>query len=167
MTDSYPQSRSERIRFERREEAKKLVLKMAQQARLEICILGQNIDQVLFDNESFIEFVSQLARRNSRTRVRVLVHDTMHNVQNDHRLIALAQKLTSSIYIHNTARQHRTLQKTQLLIDDFAYLICPRSTQYQGSAALYDRLEVRQLKQEFNDMWDQSSTDISIRHLSL
>jgi len=168
MTHSlYPQSKSEHIRFEGRDEAKALVLEMAQQAKHQICILGREIDPVLFNQQAFIDSVSALARRSPRTEIRILVHNTISNVQNDHQLIPLAQHLSSSIHIHNTATQHHDLQKTVLLIDDFAYLSCPRSTQYQGSACLYDRLVVRQFQHEFDELWQQSSPDVTIRRLHI
>lgn len=164
---SYPQSKSERLRFEGRDEAKSIALLMAQQAKYQICILGCTIDHALFDNPEFVDCVSTLARRQPRSEIRILVHDTRINVQNDHRLIRLAQQLTSSIHIHNTAKQHRDIQRTQLLVDDFGYLTCPRATQYDGYACLYDRLEVRQLQQTFNELWQQSSPDITVRRLDL
>jgi len=168
MTNSsYPQSKSEHLRFEGRDEAKALVLEMAQQAKHQICILGREIDHALFNQQAFIDCVSALARRSPRTEVRILVHDTINNVQNDHHLIPLAQHLSSSIHIHNTAAQHHDLQKTLLLVDDFAYLSCPRATQYEGSACLYDRMTVRELQHEFNELWQQSSPDVTIRRLQI
>lgn len=168
MSDTpYPQSKSERLRFEGRDEAKALVLEMAQQAKRQICIFGRDIDSILFDNPEFIDCIQNLALQSSRTEIKILVHDTLVNVQRDHRLIPLAQHLTSSIHIHTTAKQHRDSQQTLLLVDDFAYLKCPRATVYDGFACLYDRLEVRQLQKTFDDMWGQSSPDIGIRRLSL
>ena len=53
------------------------------------------------------------------------------------------------------------------VIDDFAYLVCPRAKIYECSACLYDRSEVRQLQKEFDDQWQQSTPDVSIRRLHL
>jgi len=166
-THPYPQSKSERIRFEGRDEARQLVLQMALEAKRQICIYGRDIDAILFDRPEFIDCVSELARRSPRTEIKILVHDTLANVQNDHRLIPLAQHLSSSIHIHNTAKQHRDFQQTTLLVDDFANLVCPRARVYDGSACLYDRLETRQLQKKFDEQWQQSTPDISIRRLHL
>ena len=166
-THPYPQSKSERIRFEGRDEARALVLDIAQQAKRQICIFGRDIDAILFDNPEFINYLQKLALRSARTEIRILVHNTLVNVQRDHRLIPLAQHLTSTIHIHTTAKQHRDAQQTLLLVDDFAYLNCPRATVYDGFACLYDRLEVRQLQKTFDDMWSQSSSDVGIRRLNL
>jgi len=166
-THPYPQSQSERLRFEGRDEARALVLEIAQQAKRQICIYGRDIDSILFDNPEFIDCVQSLALRSTRTEIKILVHDTSVNVQRDHRLIPLAQHLTSSIHIHNTAKQHRDSQQTLLLVDDFAYLNCPRATVYDGFACLYDRLEVRQLQKTFDEQWSQSSPDVGMRRLNL
>ncbi len=166
-THPYPQSKTELIRFEGRNEARELVLQMALQAKRQICIYGRDIDAILFDRTDFIDCLSELARRSPRTEVKVLVHDTLSNVQNDHQLIPLAQHLSSSVHVHNTAKQHRDFQQTMLLVDDFAYLICPLATVYDGSACLYDRLEVRQLQKKFDEQWAQSTPDVSIRRLHL
>jgi len=166
-THPYPQSKSERICFEGRDEARALVLDIAQQAKRQICIFGRDIDAILFDNPEFINYLQELALRSARTEIRILVHNTLVNVQRDHRLIPLAQHLTSTIHIHTTAKQHRDAQQTLLLVDDFAYLNCPRATVYDGFACLYDRLEVRQLQKTFDDMWSQSSSDVGIRRLNL
>jgi len=163
----YPQSKSERIRFEGRDEARALVLEIAQQAQRQICIYGRDIDSILFDNPEFIDCVRNLALKSTRTEIKILVHDSSVNVQRDHRLLPLAQHLTSSIHIHNTAMQHRDSQQTLLLVDDFAYLNCPRATVYDGFACLYDRLEVRQLQKTFDELWSQSSPDVGMRRLNL
>lgn len=163
----YPQSKSDAIRFEGRVEAKALVLQIAQQAKKQICIFGKDIDTVLFNQAELIHIISDLARQGHNTKIKILVHDTATNVQFDHRLIPLAQHLTSSIFIHNTAKQHRQAQNTQILVDDFAYLNCPHTTVYSGYACLYDRLELRKLQKIFNEQWEQSSPDINIRRLNL
>ena len=158
---------SERIRFDGREEAIALVIDLVQQAKHRICILGRNIDPVLFDNSEFIECASRLARRSPRSEVRIIAQNTKANIQQGHRLITLAQKLSSNIHIRNPEKQEQTIQNTLLLVDDFAYLVCPRATQYNGYANHYDRLEVRELYTDFNDLWNHSKEDRSVRRLSI
>ncbi|MDQ7073162.1 MAG: hypothetical protein Q9N32_06395 [Gammaproteobacteria bacterium] len=123
---------SERIRFDGREEAISLVIELAQQAKHRLCILGRNIDPVLFDNSEFIECASRLARRSPRSEIRIIAQNTKANMQQGHRLIGLAQQLSSDIHIRNPEDQQQIIQHTWFLVDDFAYLICPRSTQYTG-----------------------------------
>ncbi len=167
MISSDQQSNSERIRFEGRQDATKLVLELALQAKKQICILGQDIDPVLFDTQGFVECISALARKSRSTQIRIIAHNTRINLQNGHRVIELARRLSSSIYIRNTDKQHRDLQQTLLIIDDFAYLICPRATRYDGSANEYDRFTVREYQAQFDKLWDLATPDINIRELPI
>jgi len=168
MTDTNHQnSTDKRLLFDGREQAAQLVLSLAQKAHRQICILGSNIDHALFDQQEFVTCVSDLARRSPKTEIKIIVHDTSLNMQHDHRLIELSQRLTSSIHIRNTARQHRDLQQTLLLVDDFGYLLCPRSTRYEGRCHFNDRLETRNLQALFDDVWQSGSPDSSLRRLSV
>ncbi|MBL1319801.1 MAG: hypothetical protein COA63_001895 [Methylophaga sp.] len=159
--------KSERIRFDGRDEAISLVIELAQQAKHRMCILGRNIDHVLFDNSEFIECASRLARRSPRSEIQIIAQSTKSNMQQGHRLITLAQQLSSNIHIRNPEKQEQTIQHTLLLVDDFAYLTCPRSTQYDGYANHYDRLEVRELYTQFNDLWNHSKADRGVRRLTI
>lgn len=161
------QHKSERIRFDGREEAISLVVKLVEQAKHRICILGRNIDPVLFDNSEFIECASRLARKSPRSEIRIIAQNTKVNMQQGHRLITLAQQLSSNIHIRNPEKQEQTIQQTLLIVDDFAYLTCPRSTQYNGYANYYDRLEVRELYTQFNDLWNHSKADRTVRRLTI
>ena len=159
--------KSDRIRFDGREEAIPLVIELANQAKHRLCILGRNIDPVLFDNSDFIDSASRLARRSPRSEIRIIAQSTKMNMQQGHRLIELAQHLSSDIHIRNPEKQEQTIQQTLLLVDDFAYLICPRATQYSGFANQYDRLEVRELSMQFNDLWQHSKADRAVRRLTI
>lgn len=155
------------IRFEGRDEAIPLVLSLAQRAKRQICILGPNIDATLFDTLEFVECLKQLALSSPRAEIKIIAQATKINVQRGHRIIPLAQHLTSSIHLHKPDSQHSKIQNILLLIDDFAYLKCPRATYYEGTACFYDRLEVQKLQSQFNDIWDHGTADLSIRRLHL
>ncbi len=167
MSDVLAPDTTKRIPFSGREEAKSLVQTMAEQAKIQICIQGINIDPFLFDSVSFLDSVKRLVLRSRHTTVRILVHDTRINIQHDHRLIALAQQFSSSIFIHNSAKMHRDSQHTLLLVDDHAYLHCPRATQYEGTAHFYDRKAVRDWQHQFDLCWEHSEVDSSVRRLHL
>ena len=154
-----------RILFDGREQAKELILSLAKNAHRQICILGRNIDQTLFDNTDFINYASELARRSPTTEIKIIVRETLSNVQHGHRLIPLAQRLTSSVHVRNTAKQHHNLQQTLLIIDDYGYLICPLYSRYEGRCSFDDRLETRNLQHLFDQVWDAGTPDLTIRRL--
>jgi len=168
MTDSLDlQDDTALIRFEGRDEAIPLVLTLAQRAKRQICIIGPNIDTTLFDTAEFVECLKTLALSSPRAEIKIIVQTTKINVQRGHRVIPLAQHLTSSIHIRKPDSQHSDIQNILVLVDDFAYLKCPRASYYEGTACFYDRLEVQRLQSQFDNIWDHSTADLSIRRLHL
>ncbi|KKN53655.1 hypothetical protein LCGC14_0600420, partial [marine sediment metagenome] len=132
-----------------------------------ICIMGPNIDATLFDTPEFVECLKNLAISSSRAEIKIIVKNTKANVQQGHRVIPLAQHLTSSIHVRTPDSQHSDIQNILILIDDFAYLKCPRASYYEGSACFYDRLTVQRLQSQFDDIWAHATADMSIRRLHL
>ncbi|RKZ87929.1 MAG: hypothetical protein DRQ39_03330 [Gammaproteobacteria bacterium] len=168
MTDSFSTDNSNQvIHFDSREHVRELALELAQQARREICFFGNTIDHVLFDDVSFIDCLSEFARRNNKTAVKFLIHSSQTNIQTGHRIIPLAQRLTSSIDIRTTAKQHQNLVQMFMLVDTNGYLYCQNYQRYQGRACFYDPAQVRSLKHTFDDMWNHSLLDSSMRRLHL
>ncbi|NQZ54071.1 MAG: hypothetical protein HRT93_07445 [Piscirickettsiaceae bacterium] len=168
MNDDHSTEQSNQlIQFDGREQAKSLALQLTQQAQREICFFGNNLDPILFDNIEFVDCISEFARRSDKTTVKFLVHSTQANIQNGHRLLPLIQRLTSSINLHITAKQHQGLTQMFMLVDNIAYFYYPNSLRYQGRACFYDPSDVRDLKKTFSSMWDQSSRDIMTRRLNI
>lgn len=155
------------IHFDDREQATTLSLQLVQQARREICFFGSNIDAVLFDHAEMLDCLSEFARSSERTQVKFVVHSTKKNVQNSHGILPLVQRLSSSIHVHISDRQHHELTQMFLIIDDDAYLFCKNNEIYSGRASLNDRQEVHALKQSFNDIWNHSVNDLNTRRLHI
>tara|TARA_R110001583_G_scaffold785_9_gene7331 strand:+ start:2796 stop:3302 length:507 start_codon:yes stop_codon:yes gene_type:complete len=155
------------IRFEGRDEAIPLALSLTQRAKRQICIIGPTIDSTLFDTPEFVECLKKLALSSSKSEIKIIAQKTKTNVQRGHRLIPLAQHLTSSIHVRTPDNQHLDIQNILVLIDDFAYLKCPRANYYSGTACFYDRLEVQRLQSQFDDNWTRGTADMSIRRLHL
>lgn len=160
-------SKIEGLRFEGREQARDIALDLVLLAKRQVCIFGQDIDQVLFDTAEFVDCISALAKKSHQVQIKIIAHSTQANIQNGHRLIELKRRLSSSIHIRKTDREHRDLQQTLLLIDDFAYLLCPRASRYEGTTSHYDRLEVREQQTLFNKLWDLATPDLNVRELRI
>lgn len=168
MTDTIPTDDDNKlITFDSREQAARLALELIEQARQEICIFGPLIDPVLFDNDAVIDKLSEFGRRSPRTRIRIVVLATQKNVVNSHRLLPLAQKLTSTIKIHIAADKHQDLRQQFMLIDGKAYLYCPVADRYQGRVENHAPAAVKEMQQEFEELWNHSKPDINTRRLNL
>jgi hypothetical protein len=155
------------IQFDSREQARELTLSLVQQAKRQVCFFGASLDPVLFDNINFVANLSEFVRRSDRTVAKFVVHDTQQNAANGHRLLPLAQQLTSSILIRTSCQQHQDLKPYFMLVDDKAYLYGQYASRYQGRVHFDDMAETRQLQQLFNTIWDQSHSDVQSRRLHL
>jgi hypothetical protein len=155
------------VTFDSREQAGQLALALIEQARQEICFFGPIIDPVLLGSDTAVAKLSEFVRRSSRTFLRIVVHDTRKNVIDSHRLLPLAQKLTSSIKIQIAGRKHQDLRQQFMLIDGKAYLYCPVADYYQGRVERYAPAKVKVMQQDFEDIWNHSKPDINVRWLNL
>lgn len=157
----------EMVAFDSRDHAAQITSELIDLARQEICIFGPIIDPVLFDNEVTIAKLSEFARRSQRTRLRIVVHDTRKNVIDSHRLLPLAQRLTSHIQIHITHQKHQDQRHQFMLIDGKAYLYCPNAERYQGRAEKDAAGTVRDFQQQFEELWSHSRPDVNTRRLNI
>lgn len=155
------------VAFDSRDQAAQLALDLIKQAKHEICFFGPLIDPVLLDNDEVIAELSEFARRSARTKVRLVVFDTRKNIAQSHRLIPLAQKLTSKIEIHIASRKHQELRNMFMLIDTNAYLYCPNAERYMGRASSHAPADVRDMQQSFDEIWNHSKQDINTRRLHI
>jgi hypothetical protein len=166
MTDTIPTDNTV-MTFDSRDQAVLLAEQLIDSARHEICFFGPIIDPVLLDNDAVISKLSEFARRSQHTRLRLVVHDTQKNVIDSHRLLPLAQRLTSHIQIHLSHPKYQDQRSLFLLVDQQAYLYCPNGERYQGRADLQPSAYARELQKQFEEFWSHSRPDTNSRRLHI
>ena len=166
MTETSPTD-DNTITFDSRDQAALLAQELIDLASQEICIFGPIIDHVLYDDASLVNKLSEFVRRSPRRRIRILVNDTRKNVVDSHRILPLAQKLTSSIEIHINHQKYQDMHQQFLLVDSRAYLFCPNAERYQGRASKDSPAAVRDMKLQFEEYWSHSRPDPNSRRLHL
>ncbi|MDT8310337.1 MAG: hypothetical protein RQ732_02715 [Methylophaga sp.] len=140
---------------------------LIQQAKREICFFAPSLDKHLLDNEEALTAISAFARDSRFSKVRLLVHSSRDAVNQSHRLLPLAQRLSSHIEIHECAREDHDQVYLCLLVDDFATLFCSDPLRYQGYMAAADRAQNLQLRQHFEVIWARSHPDPQSRRLHI
>lgn len=148
-------------------ENREAVISLARQARFSLNIFTQDLDPPVFDNAEFERCVFDLARKHNSADIRILTKDSSRAVQQGHCLIRLAQQLTSSVFIHNPAREHRNEISTFIVVDGIGMLHRPRSTSNNYEAVVNFKAPQRagELEEFFNEMWERSTPDSQIRRL--
>ena len=148
-------------------ENRKAVIALAEQARATLNLFTRDLDPRVFDNTDFERCLFNLVKKHRSTRIRILVADSSTAVNRGHCLIRLAQKLTSSVFIHNPAREHRSELSTFMIVDSIGLLHRPRTTSNNYDAIVNYKAPLRagELEDYFNEMWERSTPDSQIRRL--
>ena len=89
--------------------------------------------------------------------IRLLLHDPESALRGDHRLISLAQRLSSAFQIRVPVDEVDLAWCSACLLNDAGgYLFLPQAERPQGRAARTDRASAAPLQQHFDEVWDRS-----------
>ena len=155
-------------RFAGRDELREQVLTLCRQARREVLILSHQLDPYSYNRIEVYEALKQLALRSPKASVRILLQDNEPVRRSGHRLLELAQRLSSRVLIHRPhLQEHRDLAENLLVVDETGYLRQPIHSRPEGSAACNQRGRARELAHQFETIWQQSEPDSLLRRLSI
>lgn len=136
-------------------------------AKRELVLFSRDLEPLLYDRQEFISVVQALAVRSRMSRIRVVSVDPGPSVRAGHRLVALAQRFSSSMEVRRASKDHAELVDTFLVADDQALLYRPLVTRYEGYADVHGPLEARQKLRVFEDIWQQGEPDPEFRRLGI
>lgn len=144
-------------------------LLLASQARYSMNIFTQDLDDAVYNNDEFVNHVFNFAKRHPSAQLRIIVHDSRKAVKNGHRLIRLAQTLTSSILIKNPAEMHQDDNSAFMTVDGVGllYRVHGDNRNYEGAANFMSALRVKNLADFFDKSWGHGTRDQKIRRLCI
>ncbi|MEO8803087.1 MAG: GNAT family N-acetyltransferase [Rudaea sp.] len=153
---------------ETRDQAQAETLRLINDAKRELCIYSRALDPDILDNEDVLEALKQLGIRNRGANVRFVVQEPRKPAQYGHRLIALAQRLTS-VFSFRTPVEDNDLQYPSafLLNDTGGYYFRVLGNRYEGEAVNYAPGRHAQLRDYFDQVWERSEPSDELRQLSL
>lgn len=158
---------SSEIEFSSAEENRALALSLAQQAKREILIASYDFDNRIYSNQAFVDALSAFVRSHRNAHVEILVWHPTTAVKQGHRLIDLAQRLSSSIKIHEPDKVHAEFIESYMVVDGSAYFRRPLADRSDGVGSLHAPLTARDLKEQFHVMWEHSTPSSEFRRLRI
>lgn len=158
---------SAEINIDSVEENRNAAFSLAKQARRRINIFTQDMDAPLYDNEEFEHHLFKLALRHPSSEIRILVQDSTRAVQRSHRIIRLAHKLTSSIFIRKPVEKYRDVKSAFITVDGVGMIYRIQATQHDYNAAVNFMSPMRtgKLDDFFDEVWDNSEQDPQARRI--
>jgi len=127
----------------------------------------------LLDNDSYAstEELAELRRiaiSGRGAQIRVLLHDPAAALRNDHRLIALAQRLPSALQVRMPVEEADLAYVSAYLLNDVGgYLFLPEANRPQGRAASHDRASQAPLQQHFDEVWERAERASMLQALDI
>jgi predicted GNAT family N-acyltransferase len=163
-----PRPETQIVTVESRDQAQSGALQLIAAARREICIYSRDLDPVLYDTEAGLEALKQFAISGRGCSVRILVQEPRQPASRGHRLIALAQRLTS-VFSFRTPVQDDDLQYPSafLLNDVRGYYFRVLGSRYEGEIVNYAPGRHAQLQEYFNQVWERSEPSEEMRQLAI
>ena len=149
------------------EENKNAAICLTKQARYSIDIFTQDLNADIYNNKEIEHAIFELAKRHPSTRIRILLQDSANAIQNGHRLIRLAQTLTSSVYIHTPSAEHKDEQSAFMVVDQLGFIFSPVTSNrnYKASVNFMSPRRAAELTDFFNEVWEHSTPDRQTRRL--
>lgn len=144
-----------------------LIISMSKQAKHQILIFSYDLDKVLYGNNKLYEIIKNLAIKNHRNQIKILVQNAVAMTKNDHPLLKLSHRVSRNISIKITSREYRGVIKTFIIFDDCGYIIQDHPERYEASGNFSARAEIKQLVKKFHEMWKRGEIDNSLRQLRL
>jgi hypothetical protein len=153
------------IEFDSREDNRELANAMASQARHSIKILTPDLENSLYDSETFIHALTSLSTQSRFSEIRILLKDSMRPVKSGHRLIELARRFPTCIQIHKPDQESKLHTGSFLIADTRGYIDKKNAERYEGTANFNDPLKTRELNNHFDAAWERSVSDSDLRRL--
>ncbi|MEW8320609.1 MAG: GNAT family N-acetyltransferase [Candidatus Thiodiazotropha sp.] len=140
---------------------------MVRQAKRYLSLFSQTLDPEIFDNLPFVDATKQLATRSRYSRIRILLQDNSLVVQQGHRLVEQAQRLSTAIEIRIPGEEYLDYPENFMLVDDLGYLHRKQAENLIATACYNDRYRVNRLQSIFDEAWEYGVPDRELARLHL
>jgi hypothetical protein len=144
-----------------------VALDLVSQAQREVYVLTHDLDPPIFGHKDFVEALSAFARRSRYSQARFLIRSSDKAVKYQHRMIPLAQRLSSSIFMRTPCDEHQDFIEAFMIVDGVGYIRRKEALRFDAETCFRDRRMVRSMRETFIEMWEQSVPDPQLRRLQL
>lgn len=151
-----------------RDETQATRLQLLCEARHDVAIRVPLLETGSLDSLDELAQLRRIASSGRSARIRLLLHYPEAALRNDHRLIALAQRLSSAIQIRTPVEEVDLGYRSACLLNDAGgYLFLPEADRPIGRAASHDRAGQTPLQRHFDETWERSERASVLQVLDL
>ena len=154
---------SELVEVDTSEACRLAALSLVRQAARRVDILSRNLDPAMYDTSEFSEAVSRLVINSRRARVRILLRQVEPVVKHGHRLVALAQRLSSFIELRVPSGEFDDYNPAFLMVDDAGVIYRTLPARFEATVSFSDRRMAQELGRQFDEMWQTATPDMNLQ----
>lgn len=158
---------SETYNVESSQEVLRASVSMVAQTRRSLDIVSRHLEPQVYDTVDFAAGLQRLVLGSRQARVRIIIMDSTPVVGRGHRLIDLAQRLTSYIELRNPSRDHKKYNSAFLVADRIGSIHQALADRFEGVVSFNDLRAAQNLSEQFEEMWPSATPDPNFRRLSL
>lgn len=137
-------------------------------ARHRLCLYQPSLGPDVYASAEELAEIRHVALSGRSAEIRVILNDPEAALRRDHRLIALAQRLTSTIEIRTPLEDVDLAYASSYLLNDVGgYLFLPEADRPRGRGARHDRPGQRPLQQHFDSVWERSERASALMMLNI
>lgn len=174
LTQSVPsrpkprESSVEAMRLETVESALAATLQLIVGARRQLCIYSRDLEYSLYGQNEIVEALKQFALRNRNAAVQIIIQDPTSLQSQTHPILELAQRLPS-YFLTRTPMEAEDLQYQSAFVisDSEGYLFRLLGSRFEGHWSPNLPARNRQLREEFERVWQRSRPCAEFRALGL
>ncbi|MDE2083855.1 MAG: GNAT family N-acetyltransferase [Xanthomonadaceae bacterium] len=156
------------VAVESRDQALDETLRLIGTAKRELCIYTRVLDPDLFESEAALEALKRVAISGRGASIRILVQDPHAVAARGHRLLPLAQRLTSVFALRTPVQDDDLHYPSAFLLNDVrGYYFRVLGNRFEGEAVNYAPGRHAQLLEYFNQVWERSEISEDLRQLAL
>ena len=143
-------------------------LQLLRGARRRVAIYQPALATDAYNSAAELDELRRIATAGRGAELRLLLHDPAAALRDSHRLVALAQRLPSTVLVREPSEESdRSYGAAYLLTDTGGYLFLPEAGRARGRAALEDRASQAPLQQHFQQVWERSARASVLQPLDL
>ena len=151
-----------------RETTRAAVIAVLATARREVCIYMRELEADIYEHAEVIELLKQIAIAGPHSSIRILIQHSSGARADGHRLVALAQRLSSS-FAFRTPTEEIDLQYPGCFVisDRGAWFERNLASRFDGEGSSHGPGRKAQLQDLFNAVWERSEDLAEMRRLEI
>ncbi|HSS64906.1 MAG TPA: hypothetical protein VLS27_10750 [Gammaproteobacteria bacterium] len=148
-------------------EVRNASVSLVAQSRRTVEIVSRHLDPPVYDSSEFVDALRRFILDSSRSRVHIIVMDSRPILASGHRLLNLAQHLSSFVEIRRPGAKHADYNCAFMLADRTGSVFRPLADRFDGIVNFGDRRAALELGEIFEEIWTHAEPDPNLRRLRI